>query len=120
MGSWVRRVSGYASIWPTSVTPTTGNYVLNAGSTETTINAADQVTITINGIITATLTNPSGSAPRLKMSAVLFANLGTPSNGTQSYCSNCAQTTPYVDTTCAGGGTGAMAYRLNGAWKCLN
>ena len=44
---------------------------------------------------------------------VTFANLGTPSNGTIVYCSDCTIAYP-----CAGGGTGALAKRLNGAWVC--
>lgn len=44
---------------------------------------------------------------------VLFAALGTPSNGTMVYCSNCNKATP-----CTSGGTGAFAKRLNGAWDC--
>jgi hypothetical protein len=42
-----------------------------------------------------------------------FADLGSPSNGAQVYCSNCTKATP-----CASGGTGAFAKRLNGAWDC--
>jgi hypothetical protein len=39
-----------------------------------------------------------------------FANLGTPANGTQCYCTNC-------NSTCtAGGSTGRMCFRENGAW----
>ena len=41
------------------------------------------------------------------------AGLGSPSNGTITYCSDCTST-----PTCAGGGTGAFAARLNGAWTC--
>jgi hypothetical protein len=44
---------------------------------------------------------------------VLFANLGTPANGQQVYCSDCTFADP-----CAGSGTGAIAKRLNGAWRC--
>lgn len=44
---------------------------------------------------------------------VAFANLGTPANGTERYCSNCTFANP-----CASGGTGAIAKRLNGAWRC--
>ena len=43
----------------------------------------------------------------------LFANLGTPANGSFVYCSDCALTNP-----CTGSGTGAQAERLNGAWSC--
>jgi hypothetical protein len=43
----------------------------------------------------------------------LFVNLGTPANGTFLYCSDCKIANP-----CAGGGTGALAKRLNGIWVC--
>jgi hypothetical protein len=43
----------------------------------------------------------------------LFANLGTPPNGTVRYCGDCTKSTP-----CASGGTGAFARRLNAAWDC--
>lgn len=42
-----------------------------------------------------------------------FSALGTPSDGTLYYCSNCNQATP-----CTGAGTGAFAQRINGAWQC--
>ena len=42
-----------------------------------------------------------------------FAGLGTPPNGTFTYCNNCTVANP-----CASGGTGAFAKRLNGAWVC--
>lgn len=42
-----------------------------------------------------------------------FATLGTPLNGTFTYCNNCTVANP-----CASGGTGAFAKRLNGVWVC--
>lgn len=48
-----------------------------------------------------------------QMGGVAFASLGTPSNGTFVYCSDCT-----IAATCAGAGTGALAKRLNGAWVC--
>lgn len=42
-----------------------------------------------------------------------FATLGTPSNGSFTYCSDCVVAHP-----CAGSGSGAVAWRLNGAWVC--
>jgi len=39
--------------------------------------------------------------------------LGTPSNGAVVYCSDCTIANP-----CAGGGAGAIAKRLSGAWVC--
>ncbi|HZS09516.1 MAG TPA: hypothetical protein VFD58_32095 [Blastocatellia bacterium] len=50
---------------------------------------------------------------QFSLTAVLFANLGTPADGTFAYCSDCV-----VNATCAGSGTGAFAKRLNGAWVC--
>lgn len=43
----------------------------------------------------------------------VFAGLGTPTNGAFVYCSDCTIANP-----CAGGGTGALAKRLNGVWVC--
>lgn len=56
----------------------------------------------------------------VRQAPVTFANLGTPANGIFAYCSDCTQTTPGVDNTCAGSGNGAYAFRVNGAWKCVN
>ena len=45
--------------------------------------------------------------------AQVQANLGAATNGSMIYCSDCTIANP-----CAGGGTGAIAKRLNGAWVC--
>lgn len=45
--------------------------------------------------------------------AVAFASLGTPVDGTLTYCSDCV-----IAALCIGGGTGAFAKRLAGAWVC--
>lgn len=45
--------------------------------------------------------------------AILQAELGSPPNGTLAYCPDCMMTNP-----CSGGGTGALAKRLNGVWVC--
>ncbi len=42
-----------------------------------------------------------------------FASLGTPTDGTVMYCSDCTLANP-----CASGGSGAIAKRLNSAWVC--
>lgn len=44
---------------------------------------------------------------------VSFAELGAATNGAIIYCDDCTIASP-----CAGGGTGAIAKRLNGAWVC--
>jgi len=53
------------------------------------------------------------STPSVQISATAFAGLGTPNNGTLYFCSDCTLANP-----CAGGGTGALAKRLNGVWVC--
>lgn len=42
-----------------------------------------------------------------------FASLGTPANGTLTFCSDCTIANP-----CAGAGNGAFGKRLNGVWVC--
>lgn len=49
------------------------------------------------------------------LTAVTFANLGTPANGTVLYCSDA--TSPSSPAT--GGGTGALVVRQAGIWKAL-
>lgn len=78
-----------------------------AGSTGTSVNA----------LVTAVTIGPNGA---LFPKAFTFSALPTISDGGMVYCSDCAPTSAFVDQTCAGSGTGAMAYRLNGAWKCYN
>ena len=46
---------------------------------------------------------------------VAFAALGTPADGTTTYCYDCK---PSLNP-CQGSGTGAVAYRVAGAWNCL-
>lgn len=50
---------------------------------------------------------------RMRFGGVVFASLGTPTNGSLIWCSDCT-----IAATCAGAGTGAFAKRLNGVWVC--
>jgi len=52
-------------------------------------------------------------AGSIHYTGVAFASLATPDNGTVIYCTDCTLANP-----CAGGGTGAIAKRLNGVWVC--
>ena len=45
--------------------------------------------------------------------SLTYNNLSTGANGSYVYCSDCT-----VAATCAAGGTGALARRINGAWVC--
>lgn len=44
---------------------------------------------------------------------ITFATLGAATDGAMVYCTDCTFANP-----CAGSGTGAIAKRLNGAWRC--
>mgnify|MGYP003411789664 FL=1 len=63
-----------------------------------------------NGAVATTTYKSFGTA---------FASLGTPDDGTFKYCSNCTVTSG-ASNVCTSGGTGALAVRLNGAWRCFN
>jgi hypothetical protein len=58
-------------------------------------------------------TNIYPSVSGMTWLGLTFANLPSSSNGTTIYCSDCTFANP-----CAGSGTGAIAKRLNGAWRC--
>jgi hypothetical protein len=56
---------------------------------------------------------------RLNASSILttgttFGNLGSTTNGAIIYCSDCL----YNSNPCSGASTGAIAKRINGAWRC--
>lgn len=57
--------------------------------------------------------NPGHSTSEVLFEGTTLANLGAPPDGTVQYCSNCTFANP-----CAAAGTGAIAKRLNGAWRC--
>jgi len=76
----------------------------------TAITTVAAVTLTVSGATTLTAV----AADSFTMTAVLFAALGTPSNGVIKYCSNCLK----GSNPCSGASTGAIAERLNGIWRC--
>lgn len=49
----------------------------------------------------------------LQLGSVPQADLGAPANGTLLYCQDCNQ-----DSTCTAGGSGALAKRIAGSWRC--
>ena len=81
------------------------------------VSLFDSTAITTVGAVTLTVSSTSSlaaaTADSLAFNGVLFAALGTPNNGTVKYCTNCTIANP-----CAGGGTGAIAKRLNSQWIC--
>lgn len=60
---------------------------------------------------------PDGYGIGIRVGRTLV-NLGTPANGTLSWCTDCAPTSS-SDPTCVGSSTGTLAFRVNGGWKCL-
>lgn len=57
---------------------------------------------------------------RFGLTAMVFANLGTPADGSMCFCSDCDPPISVINT-CASVGTktGAFAFRVNGAWNCV-
>jgi hypothetical protein len=71
-------------------------------------------TISVTGTVSGGLTvSGTTASDAIRLTPTALANLGTQSDGTLMYCSDCAKTTP-----CTGGGAGALAKRLNSAWDC--
>lgn len=102
----------------------------NAGNGNTTLHGTYQLVFGSTGLSSPDVGFTRSSANVLKLSnassgfgtlysggvrleGVLEANLGSPSNGTVVYCSDCTIANP-----CASGGTGAIAKRLNATWVC--
>jgi hypothetical protein len=90
-------------------TPINGPFVdtiptgVECGDTEGSISLAGTSILSSNGFYGASIT----------IFPTVFANLGTPANGTLYFCPDCTVANP-----CAGAGTGALAKRLNGVWVC--
>lgn len=76
------------------------------------------------GVIATGATPATPLANSLFLSSVAFASLGTPSDGTQIYCTDCTETTPatcpvtQASCICTNSGSGAFARRVGGAWYC--
>lgn len=83
---------------------TAGLRLNSAGADATVVNLNTFDSISI---VTTTNTVMNGAATYTN------ATLPTVANGSSVYCSDCL-----FQSSCAGGGTGAFAKRLNGAWRC--
>jgi|SRR5579859_2472532 len=109
-------VGGTVQQW--SVTPQGGMDIdglgLNGSAISNSINGAPGWTLKVASSTVATV-NPGSFAltQPLDNASSTFANLGTPNNGRQVYCSDCK-----IQKHCASGGTGAFAKRINGEWIC--
>lgn len=74
---------------------------------------------TNNATTTNCITSASSGTVITQTDPVTYTQLSALSaaNGSRLYCSNCKQTSA-SSATCATGGSGANATRINGAWKC--
>lgn len=92
----------------------TGTRIELSTTTNSTTTNAVRFIVGNSGTVTVGLTEPATAlGGALFITGVTQANLGTPSNGHVIYCSDCK-----IDNPCAGGGTGAIAKRLNAVWVC--
>jgi len=85
---------------------------INAAATRTTVGANHfDSTITRNLVNSSTTTVVKGAV------TTPISNLSsTMGNGSIMFCSDCVLTTNMA--TCSGSGTGSLATRINGVWKC--
>jgi hypothetical protein len=77
-----------------------------------------------NGTAAADTTIVRAATAELTYTTLAFAALGTPANGTQAFCTDCAPTTPAscpgtkASCVCTNGGVGSLAIRVNATWYC--
>jgi hypothetical protein len=95
---------------PSSLTTVIGSSLTN--NTLTNLSTQSGGTQPPNTFFGGIILGPGVGNP-LSFNATLFAALVSAPNGTVLYCSDCTIANP-----CAGGGTGALAKRLNGVWVC--
>lgn len=102
-----------------TITSTSGGGQLkiqtNSG-TSAELGSTNNVPLLLKANATTVMTLAPGVAT---MAGVAFASLGTPANGSFSYCSDCDPQATLTTCTSVGAKTGAFAYRLAGAWKCI-
>jgi len=64
------------------------------------------------------------AAGQVTLTTSVFSTLGTPANGTEAACTDCAPTTPATcpgtkaSCICTSGGVGSRAFRFNNLWYC--
>ncbi len=98
------------SIEALSVPRTSADMVFRTGATAETSLGVERMRIRSTGE-----TVMSGD---LQVRSAPFTSLGSPASGTIVFCADCDPATNAVCTS-AGAKTGAFAFRVNRAWKCL-
>lgn len=114
--------SGAVDVWKLAVT----NTAAGAGSTLLKIlggaaGATPLLSLDVNGTLAVGAAPATPLAGSIHNAGVAFASLGTPTDGALVFCTDCDPAT-LVDQTCtsAGAKTGALAFRVNGLWKCIS
>lgn len=102
-------VDNYVILQVTTDVSATRTWNLNWGDAGRTLTMTGDASLNQNVLTTSTPTF-AGTV----LSAVLFAALGTPANGTMYYCSDCGS----AAGACVAAGGGKLAIRLAGAWSC--
>ena len=110
-----------SSVAPTTLVNERGIWItdLVGSSINTYAIQIDDQTVGANNWAIKTGTGKVEFGDVLIIDPVAFAALtALTTDGMQISCSDCAVTSA-LDNTCAGGGPGAQAFRINGAWKCV-
>jgi len=96
----------------------THGLLIQAGAVTAATNAFG---LTVNAPTGGTTNYAGQFKGEVLLGSTAFASLGTPANGTITFCNDCDAPT-LVDSTCtsAGAKTGSFAVRANGAWKCIS
>jgi hypothetical protein len=103
------RISGNSFVGSISDYPASKVAGVYQDDTSFTMGSAGSFTATTAAVATLTTFTEMG------FPQVLFSALPAQASGRQVYCTNCGTSAG----ACASGGTGAMAFRINGAWRCI-
>lgn len=79
-------------------------------------NGGSATNVTLQASSTGVLTETGSAFGGFNFSTVSYSVLGTQNNGTMVYCSNCTENTSIG--ACSSGGSGAIAFKVNGTWYC--
>jgi hypothetical protein len=92
-----------------------GNNVTNIDVAFKIIASVTNTYIAHNTMLVTRVSSDAGSGTRITDTrGIPFASLGTQSNGSSVYCSNCTK----ASNPCTGASTGTFSDRINGAWVC--
>lgn len=107
------------------LTGSTAGVIIQAGGSDKFLfDSSGNLTNSSTGVISTGAAPGTALANSLFLKTIAFSALGTPSDGTEIYCSDCTVTTAascpgtQASCVCAGSGSGAFARRVASAWYC--